>query len=124
MTTKLSSEQLQHVLEVVPGTLRSLASERDYWRKEAQARMQRDEATKVAQAMHEKGINSDTPIADLVGQLEKAAEAGKLEMIAASVEMAGPDMGSKIASLTGDGSTRASDGSGNEFERFILGGVG
>lgn len=124
MTTKLSSDQIQHVLEAVPGTLRSLAGERDYWKKEAQSRMLRDDATKVAHAMHEKGINTDTNIDALVSQLEKAAQAGKLDQIADAVEMVGPNMVNKIASLTGDESTRASGGSGVDFERFILGGVG
>ena len=121
---KLSSDQIQHVLEAVPGTLRSLAGERDYWKKEAQSRMRRDEAEKVARAMHDKGISVDTPIDALVEQLEKAAQAGKLEKIAEAVEMVGPNMGDKIAHLTGDDSTQASGGSSHEFERFILGGVG
>lgn len=121
---KMSSEQLQQVLEVVPGTLRSLASERDYWKKEAQGRMRHEEAEKVARAMHDKGINVDTPLNDLIENLEKAAAAGNLSRIAEAVEMVGPDMGQKIASLTGDQSTAASSVMATEFERFIVGGVG
>lgn len=121
---KISSEQLDQVLSAVPGTLRSLAGERDYWKKEAQSRMRREEAVKVAQAMHEKGISVDTPIDSLVDRLEKAASAGKLEKIAEAVDLVGPDMGHKIAHLTGDESTRGSSMSSHEFERFILGGVG
>ena len=45
---KISSQQIQEVLAAVPETLRKLASERDYWRKEAQTRIHRDEAEKVA----------------------------------------------------------------------------
>jgi hypothetical protein len=121
---KLSYDQLQQVLEVVPGTLRSLAAERDHWRKEAQARMQHEEAEKVARAMHDKGINVDTPIGTLIENLEKAAAAGKLEKIAEAVDMVGPDMGQKIASLAGDSSTAASGLSSTEFERYLVGGVG
>lgn len=121
---KLSSEQLQQVLEVIPGTLRSLAGERDYWRKEAQSRMHHEDAEKVARAMHDKGINADTPIDNLIENLEKAAYAGNLEKIAEAVDMVGPDMGQKIASLTGDASTVASTGSSTDFERYIVGGVG
>ena len=121
---KLSSDQLQQVLDAVPGTLRSLAAERDYWRKEAQARMLREDAEKVAHAMHEKGINSDVPINSLIETLEKAAAQGKLEKIADAVDMVGPDMGLKIASLTNDESSVASGVVQNELERFIVGGVG
>lgn len=119
---KLSSEQVQQVLGQVPDTLRKLAAERDFWRTEAQARMQRDEAEKVAAAMHEKGISTDVPFKDLVDQLEKAASAGRLEKIAEAVELVGPNMSEKIASLTND-EGKVSGGT-SEFERFILGGVG
>jgi hypothetical protein len=120
---KISSQQIQEVLAAVPETLRKLASERDYWRKEAQTRIHRDEAEKVAHAMHEKGID-DTPIDELVARLEKAASTGQLDKVAAAVDLVGPNMGQKIAQLTGDDSTRVSSVSNNEFERFILGGVG
>jgi hypothetical protein len=121
---KLSSDQLQQVLDAVPGTLRSLAAERDYWKKEAQVRMLREDAEKVAHAMHEKGINTDVSIDSLVEKLEKAAAEGKLGQIADAVDMVGPDMGLKIASLTNDGSSVASGVVQNELERFIMGGVG
>jgi hypothetical protein len=119
---KLSAEQVQLVLSQVPETLRKLAAERDFWKKEAQARMQREEAEKVAHAMHEKGISLDVPIKDLVDQLEKAAASGRLEKIAEAVDLVGPNMGQKIAHLTSDeGHT---SGGPSEFERFILGGIG
>jgi len=119
---KLSSEQMQQVLEAVPGTLRKLVGERDYWKKEAQSRMRRDDAEKVAHAMHEKGISVDVSIDDLVTQLEKAAEAGKLGKIAEAVEMVGPDMGQKIAHLS-EGEASYAVG-GDDLTRFCLGGVG
>jgi hypothetical protein len=121
---KLSSNQLQQVLGSVPSTLRKLAAERDYWKKEAQTHMTRDAAEKVAHAMHDKGIDTDVPFATLVESLEKAAAQGKLEKIADAVEMIGPDMGQKIAHLTGDDSTASSGAVSNDFERFLMGGVG
>lgn len=121
---KMSSDQLQQVLDAVPGTIRALASERDYWKKEAQFRMTHEAAEKVAHAMHEKGINTEIPINDLIETLEKAAAQGKLEKIADAVEMVGPDMGQKIAHLTGDDSTASSGAVSNDFERFLMGGVG
>lgn len=119
---KLSSEQMQQVLGQVPGVIRALAEERDFWKKEAQVHMHRDEAEKVATAMHDKGIQADVPYKDLVDQLEKAAQGGRLEKIAEAVDLVGPNMGQKIASLTGDEGTNPV--SSTEFERFILGGVG
>lgn len=121
---KLSSDQLQQVLETVPTTLRKLAADRDYWKNEAQSRMQREEAEKVAHAMHEKGINSDVKIDDLVETLEKAASEGRLNTIAEAVDMVGPDMWRKTASVHSDESTAASSAVQSEFERFVMGGVG
>lgn len=120
---KISNEQMQEVLAQVPGALRKMAQERDFWRTEAEQRMRRDDAEKVAHAMHAKGINADTDFGELVNQLEKAAEQGKLSNIAEAVEMVGPDMGQKIASLAGEGSS-PSVGNGSDLVRFILGGVG
>ena len=119
---KLSHEQVQQVLGSVPGTLRKLAEERDYWRKEAESRMVRDEAEKVAHEMHSKGLQLDTPIDDLVNSLEKAASAGKLSEIARAVDLVGPDMGQKIAQLTHDDSRH--QGGSTALEQFILGDVG
>lgn len=122
MSEKLSSAQVQEVLGSVPGVIRGLVEERNFWRKEAQVRMRQDEAEKVATAMHDKGISTDVSYDDLVNQLEKAAETGKLEKIAEAVDLVGPNMGQKIASLTDD--TGRSQGGSTEFERFIMGGVG
>lgn len=119
---KLSAEQVQSVFGQVPETLRKLASERDFWRNEAQTRMRRDECEKVAHAMHEKGISVEVPFADLVNQLEKAAESGRLEKIAEAVDLVGPNMGQKIASLTND--EGHAQGGSSSFEQFLLGGIG
>ncbi len=118
---KLSAEQMQQVFGQVPGTLRKLAAERDFWKKEAQGRIQTDECEKVARQMLDKGI-SDAPLNELVEQLEKAAASGRLEKIAEAVELVGPNMGQKIASLTNDDGQVS--GASSEFERFLMGGIG
>ena len=119
---KLSSEQIMEVLGKVPDTIRKLASDRDFWKKEAQARIRRDEAEKVAHAMHEKGIDADTPFEALVERMEKAAEQGKLSQIADSVEMVGPDMGRKIAQLVND--ERVEVPGADPLTQYIVGGIG
>ena len=118
---KLSSEQVKEVLSQAADTIRKLAESRDAWKKEAQVRMRRDEAEKVASAMHAKGLQADVPFEDLVAQMEKAAENGNLTKIAEAVELVGPDMGQKFAHLSTDES-RATVGS--SFEQFLMGGVG
>jgi hypothetical protein len=84
--------------------------------------MRRDEAEKVAHAMQEKGISTDVPYEALVDQLEKAASTGQLEKIAEAVDLVGPNMGQKIASLSND--EGRAQGGPTDFERFLLGGVG
>ncbi len=120
---KLSQQEID-VLKEVPATLNKLAAERDFYKDKAAAYERRDEAVKVAQAMHEKGINTDVEFSDLVGRLEKQAEAGKLDEISRAVEMVGPDMGQKIASLSEPGSPGSGGGSVSDLERYVLGGVG
>jgi hypothetical protein len=120
---KLSAEQVKQVFEQIPGTLRKLAAERDFWKQEATSRIRHDEAEKVARAMHDKGINTEVNFETLVGQLEKAASDGTLSKIAEAVDLVGPDMGEKIARLIDD-EPRLSQGSGSDFERFIVGSVG
>lgn len=115
---KISQDQLAEVLGAVPGTLRKLASERDFWKEEALSRMHREEATKVAAEMHEKGINVEMGFPELVADLEKAASQGKLATIAQAVSYVGPDMSAKIAALTDRGT---GEGGGlNKLEAFIM----
>jgi hypothetical protein len=94
---KVSSEQLLHLVAAVPGQLRSLAAERDEANTkvaELQARVDAYElhgrAVKVAQLMHEKSIDADVPLADLVADLEKRAS--ELPEIERAVAMSGPSM--------------------------------
>ncbi len=116
---KVSSEQVQEVLMEAAGALRKLASERDHYKQRAESYERRDEAVKVATAMHEKGIDTDTDFGDLVERLEKHAAEGTLAKIAAAVDLVGPDMGAKIAAISDD---ITHSGGLNNFERIILGG--
>jgi len=119
---KLSAEQVRQVLGHVPDTIRKLAHERDFWKKEAEARIRRDEAEKVARAMHDKGIEQHVPFDVLVERMEKAAERGELKDIERAVDMVGPDMGSKIAHLTND--ERVGDYGSDPITRYLVGGIG
>lgn len=116
---KLSMKDVHELLEAVPPVLRKLAEERDHFQQKCERLERRDEAEKIATAMRAKGIDSDTPFETLVERLEKAAEQGKLETIQASVDMIGPDMGAKIASLA-NGDDRTISG-GSDFERYLVG---
>jgi len=79
------------------------------------------ECEKVAAQMHEKGINADQDFTDLVEDLEKAAEDGRLPVIQEAVNMTAPDMGTKTAFINND----EYSGSGpSQFEQFIVGQVG
>lgn len=119
---KLSMKDIHDLLAEAVPVMRKLASERDLYKEKCAKLERREEAEKTAQAMRTKGIDTDTPFETLVDRLEKAAEQGKLEQIQASVEMVGPDMGSKIAQIA-NGEDRITAGS-SDLERFIVGGVG
>ena len=81
----------------------------------------RGEAAKLASVMHDKGIRMDTDFGDLVLELEKAAEDGRLPIIKEAVEMVAPNMGGMNGSLVSD--ERSGNGS-TSFESYILGDVG
>ncbi len=121
MTTKISHAQAAEVLADVPGALRKLAEDNKALKEKVASFELRERATKLASEMHQKNIHSDVSFDDLVVQLEKKAAEGKLDVIEQAVEFAAPDMGAKLAQLTGDdrGTSSSSD-----LERFIVGGVG
>ena len=118
---KISNQKIAAVLAYVPGTIRKLAEEN----KELTAKVAhfelRTRVEKIASEMHRKNIHSDLELSDLADNLEKQASEGKLDAIEQAVDMVAPDMGTKLAQLTGDdrGTSSSSD-----LERFIVGGVG
>jgi predicted RNA-binding protein with EMAP domain len=115
---KLSMEQIRELVAEAPGMIRKLASERDFYKNRFEELQRHEEAEKVASEMHRKGINTEMDLESLTASLEKAAEQGKLETIRTAVDYVGPDMGSKLAQLTGD-EQRIAAGS-SDFERFLL----
>lgn len=115
----MQGKKVQELLKESAGTIRLLVEERDSALAKLAAYVRREEAAKVAHAMHDKGIRTDTPVALLTVELEKAAEQGKLSTIREAVELVGPDMG-KVAHLSDE---RVSAG-GSSLERFLTGSVG
>lgn len=116
---KVSYQKIHQVLTTVPETLRKLAAERDYWKKEATERMTHDEVIKVAQAMEEKGCVGNVSRDQLIADLEKAASEGRLDNIRAAVDMMAPDMGEKLATLSNNDVHAQGH---TAFESFLLGG--
>lgn len=119
-------EKTATVLRTAALELRKLASERDaalQKQAEAEARLgqvqQRLEVEKIAMEMHEKGLNTDIPFPDLVLEIEKEAEAGKLPVMREAVKMAAPNMGLHIGSINHD----EARGGHSELEQFLVGGI-
>ena len=119
---KLSKAQVAQVMETVGPTLRKLASERDHAMAMLSAYERQNEAEKVASVMIQKGATSE-PYERVVAQMVKAAEMGELDTIRKALDMSGPDMGDKVASLVDD-EHRYSAASATDFERFIVGDIG
>lgn len=119
---KLSKEQISEVLSEAPGVIRALVSENETLRAKVAHMERRDQAEKLAEAMHEKGLELDVTHEALTDRIEKIAEQGKLESFQQAVDLVGPDMGSKMAQLSNNDGQHAAVGS--DFERFLVGGVG
>lgn len=119
---KVAYSQVAELLKVAHDTLPALAKERDLYREKCAQYERRERAEKVAEAMHRKGIETDTDLSTLADRLEKAAEAGKLDVVQQAVDFVSPDMGTKLAQLTNDES-RIPLGS-TDLERYLVGGVG
>lgn len=115
---KLSHDKIAEVIADAAAALRKITAERD----EALAKLagieRRQEAEKVARAMQEKGLNNG-PIDQLISDLEKMAETGKLQDVKNAVELVGPDMAAKLATINND---IPRNGGVSELETFILSG--
>jgi len=117
---ELDTVKVAKVLADSAHALRSVSAERDKLAQE-NARMHRHfEVSKLATAMHEKGINLDVDADTLVCDLEKAAAAGRLPAIQEAMDMMAPNMGF-TGTLTHDD---AHGGGESAFENFIIGGIG
>lgn len=120
---KISNAQMAEVLTDASATLRAQQSHINELEEKVASMERRDRVEKLASEMHRKNLELDTPLEALADRLEKAAAAGKLETVEHAVDLCGPDMGSKLASLTTDEPGMAS-GTSNDLVRFIVGGVG
>ena len=120
---KLSSEQVTALLEDAAHNLRKVAAERDTLLQEVASLRRHQDAEKLASVMQEKGLHQDWSREDLVQHLEKAAQQdpGRYNTIREAVDLIGPDMGAKIASL--GGGTQPAGGL-HPFEQYILGQIG
>lgn len=118
---KISSIKIAKVLVDTKNALLAVTDERDKLAAKCAAFERRAEAEKVASAMHAKGLHLDTDQDDLIADLEKAAEEGRLATIQEAVEMVGPNMG-LTGTVTSDEEYRG--GGSNAFESFLLGDVG
>lgn len=114
---KISAQQVQDLLLKSASALRTVVAERDALATKCAAYERREDATKVAHQMHDKGIRADVEFGDLVNELEKAAEEGQLTRIADAVDLAGPDMSEKIGSIVSD-ERRPRNGL-SAFEQFV-----
>lgn len=109
------------VLRTVTNERDKLASENSQLKTKLATIQTRLMCEKVAAEMHEKGLNMDRPFADLVDDIEKDAQAGKLPVIQEAVKMAAPNMGRSIASINHD--ETSSDGASG-LEQYLVGSVG
>ena len=116
---KESTIKTARVLHDAQVALRSMAAERDEYKTKCAAYERRAEATKVAAAMHDKGLNTDIDLPDLVDDMEKEAAAGRLPEIARAVDMVGPNMSFGKPNHDGE-----SVGGSDAFSSFLMGSVG
>jgi hypothetical protein len=118
---KISYSKIAQVLEDTRTALLSVTSERDKLAGECTALKRHFEAEKLASEMHTKGLRLGDSHEELVADLEKAAEEGRLPVIQEAVNMAAPNMGLSSIHMTDDVAPGAGS---NHFENFILGSVG
>jgi hypothetical protein len=120
---KVSNEQRAQVIADAANTLRAQQAYIGELEDKLASVQRRDRVEKLAATMHSKGLELDVSATDLADTLEKAAVAGKLETVEQAVDLVGPDMGRKLASINeevGAGSGAAS----SALESFIVGDVG
>jgi len=117
---KVSNAQIAEVLSDAASTLRSQQVYIHELEEKIASGKQKERAEKIASEMHRKGIELDVSVEDLADRLQKTA-AEKLDTIEKAVDLVGPDMGSKIGSVSNE---RGDSSGSNDLERFILGDAG
>lgn len=118
---KISYSKIAQVLEDTKTALLSVTSERDKLASENASLKRHLEADKLASVMHAKGLRLNEGHDELVADLEKAAEEGRLPVIQEAVDMVAPNMGLSGIHMTDDVAPGAG---GNPLESYILGSVG
>jgi hypothetical protein len=118
---KISNAQIAEVLTDAASTLRDQQAYIQELEVKIASGEKRDRAEKIASEMHRKGIELDVSVEQLADRLEKTASE-KLSTIEQAVDLVGPDMGSKIGSVSNHERGTTSDS--NDLERFILGDAG
>jgi hypothetical protein len=116
---KQSTIKMAQVIHDTRLALTSVTAERDKLAAENAAYKRREEATKVASVLHDKGIHRDVEFSDLVANLEKEAAAGHLGEIARAADMIGPNM-----TFGTPQSDAVVSGGSHAFEDFLVGSVG
>lgn len=116
---KQSSLKVAQVLRDTRETLLSVTAERDKLAEENASYKRREEATKVACMLHDKGCRLETELPVLVQELEKEAAAGRLDAISQAAEMIGPNMSIGTTNQGAEGSV-----TGDSFTSFLVGDVG
>lgn len=119
MMDKQSSEKVAQVLRDAQTTLLAQDAELQQLRSKVAAYQRREEATKVASMLHEKGCELDTDFPELVERLEKEAAAGRLPEIARAADMIGPNMSIGITNQNNMEGVGVSN-----FEAYLMGNVG
>ena len=120
---KLSNAQLAEVIADGAATLRTQQAYIGELEEKLASKESRDRVEKLAASMHTKGLGLDVPVADLADKLEKTAAAGKLDAFEHAVDLVGPDMGRKLASINEEAGAGSGAGS-SDLESFIVGDVG
>lgn len=114
---KLSSGEKQEVLVEAAEVLRKVAAERDVYRDELLKVAGRKRLEKLAVAMIEKGLESGS-VDEIADRLEKSAEEDDFDLLATekAVQMAGPNMLSKAASVSDQSSSEGN----SALERYVM----
>lgn len=118
---KESTLKIARVIHDARQAVVSLTAERDKLASENAAYKRREEATKVASMLHDKGFHQDKPFAELVEDMEKEAAAGHLPEIARAAEMVGPNMS---FGFTNNDEVGGGGGSNDVLTNYLVGSVG
>jgi len=121
---KIAQEHFSQLLKDAATALRTVAAERDEALNKVAAMELHQDAAKLAHTMQSKGLTGDLSIDQITANLEKMAAEGKLDTVKAAVELVGPDMGDKLASLQSSDLTddRPSASGTSLLEQFIISG--